>query len=68
MMKILITFFILQGETLNQAYCVEISGYMNFCIEKGLNFGPKMGFSAMTMLQITRCSRQTVSGPRKSIT
>jgi hypothetical protein len=45
------------SQTLNQAYCGKYwSGYMKMCIENGKNFGPKVGFSIITMLQLRRCS------------
>jgi hypothetical protein len=43
--------FILQGQTVDQSYYVEI---LKWCVEKGLNFGPITGFSTITMLQLTR--------------
>jgi len=70
MKAILITFFnikcivhfefISQGQTVNQASYVEM---LKLCIEKGLNFGPVIWFSTMTVLQHTRCC-QAVSGPK----
>jgi hypothetical protein len=45
--------FIPQGQTVDQAYYVEI---MKLGLGKGLNFGPTFGFSTMTIYQLTRCS------------
>jgi hypothetical protein len=54
-MKGLVHFeFFPQGQTVNQAYYVKyISSNMELCTEKGMNFGPTIVFSFMTMLQLT---------------
>jgi hypothetical protein len=67
MMTVLITFFdiesvvhfefIQQGQTVNQAYCVQILKWLLETVpKKVLNFGPTIGFSTMTRLQLTKLS------------
>jgi hypothetical protein len=48
--------FIPQGQSTKLIMCKYWNGYMKMCIQKGLNFGPMIGFSIMTMLQLTRHS------------
>jgi len=49
--------FIPQDQTVNGAYYWKYgSGYVNLCIEEGPNFGPAIGFSTMTVLQLARHS------------
>jgi hypothetical protein len=53
-----------QGQTVNQAYYMEILKVLCEAVsKKGLNFGPMIGFSTTTMLQLTRHC-QAVSGPK----
>jgi hypothetical protein len=58
--------FILQGQTVNQAYYVE--SYVNVCVEKGLKFAPSIRLSIMTMLQLIRRSLSSSSLAQKSVT
>jgi hypothetical protein len=52
--------FIPKGQTVNQAYYEE---KLKLCTEKGLNLGPAIAFSTMTVSQLTRRC-QAVSGPK----
>jgi hypothetical protein len=55
----LINFFDIKGQTVNQAYYVEtVSSYVKLCVDEGLNFGPTIGFSTVTKLQLTRCRHE----------
>jgi len=56
--------FISQGQTVNQTY--YWSGYGKLYMERGLNFSPVIGFSTMTMLQLTQCCQAVLA--QKSIT
>jgi hypothetical protein len=49
--------FIPQGQTVNQAYYVEILKRLREAVRRiGLNCGPMIGFYTVTMLQLTRRS------------
>jgi hypothetical protein len=57
--------FIAQGQTVNQVYYVLILKHcVKLYIEKGLNFGPAIGFPTMTVLQLTRHSLSTSFLPK----
>jgi hypothetical protein len=74
----LITFFhfkgvvqfgsIAQGQTVNRTYYMEIFNcYMKLCVGKGLNFGPTIGFSTVTMLHLIRRSMSSSFWTKKWI-
>jgi hypothetical protein len=46
--------FIPQGQSTKLIVWKYWSGYTKLCVENGLNFGPVIGFSTMTMLQHTK--------------
>jgi hypothetical protein len=49
--------FIVQGQTVNQAYYMETMKWLHEAVcRKSLNFGPMIGFSTMTILMLTRHS------------
>jgi hypothetical protein len=43
------------------------SSYMKLCIQKGLNFGPVIGFSTITMLELTRCFLSSSFWPKDQL-
>jgi len=56
--------FITQGQTLNRDCYVEIRKRVHEAVRrKGLNFGPTIGFSTMTLLQVTGRSLSTSLWP-----
>jgi hypothetical protein len=57
--------FILEDQTVNQTYCVKYwSGCMKLRVGKVLNFGWMLGFSTITVLQLTRCSLSSSFWPK----
>jgi hypothetical protein len=75
MKTVLITFFhikgivhielIPQGHTVNQAYYVETLKWLHEAVHRrSLNFGPAVGFSTMTMLQLTRHFLSSIFWPK----
>jgi hypothetical protein len=75
MKTVLITFFdikgiihfelIIQGQTATEHILWEYwSGYMKLWVRKGLKFVPGIGFSTMTVLQLTRRSLSSSCGPK----
>jgi len=68
LMKMVKRFRIWCIQTVNQVYYWKFwSSYMELCAEKCLNFGPKIGFSIITKLQLTGHCLSNIFWPKNQL-